>query len=237
METSPGPLGLIGGDEFREGNEDQDERLVRARRRGAAYVIPTAAARHGPDAAADHCRRWFARFGLAVEMLPILRRSDALSTELSDRAGSAGFFYILGGDPGLVAQVLRSSPVGEAIVHAWRHGAALAGSSAGAMVVAAQVLVRASFPGSTTRRPIRGLGIVPESAVLPHHDTFGEKWEPSARAALPDAVLIGVDERTCALWEDGAWTARGVGSVTVHTPAGMARFPKTADIEGLPPPR
>jgi cyanophycinase-like exopeptidase len=104
------------------------------------------------------------------------------------------------------------------------------------MALCSETLVRQSFPGHTQRRALPGLGVVPDAAVLPHHDTFGEKWYPSARAALPDTVLIGIDERTCALWEAGTWRCLGAGGVTVYVPGTEAVRVETGPIEGIPPP-
>lgn len=231
----PGLLALVGGDEFHPGNEPHD-RLLAGAAHGQAFIVATAAARSRPDMAVRTGRSWFRQFGLDTIELAVYTKTQAQDAGFAEAAGQAGFFYLAGGDPGLVASVLRKSPVGNAIVAAWRKGAVLAGSSAGAMALCAETLVRQSFPGHTERRAVPGLAVVPHAAVLPHHDTFGHKWFPSARAALPDATLIGVDERTCALWQSGAWRCLGAGAVTVYAPGQeRARF-TTADVEGLPQP-
>ncbi len=184
--------------------------------------------------AVRHAQSWFRRFGLDLAELAVYTRTQAQDPALAKLAADAGFCYILGGDPGLVANVLRGSPVGNAIIGSWRRGAVLAGSSAGAMALCSETLVRQSFPGHTQRRALPGLGVVPDAAVLPHHDTFGEKWYPSARTALPDAVLIGIDERTCALWEAGTWRCLGAGGVTVYVPGIEAVRVETGPIAGIP---
>jgi cyanophycinase len=186
--------------------------------------------------AVRHAQSWFRRFGLDLAELAVYTRTQAQDPALAKLAADAGFCYILGGDPGLVANVLRGSPVGNAIIGSWRRGAVLAGSSAGAMALCSETLVRQSFPGHTQRRALPGLGVVPDAAVLPHHDTFGEKWYPSARTALPDAVLIGIDERTCALWEAGTWRCLGAGGVTVYVPGIEAVRVETGPIAGIPQP-
>jgi hypothetical protein len=73
--------------------------------------------------------------GLELEVveLPVLKRSDATSAANVELAAHGGLFFLTGGDPGLVVDVLRDSPVWRAIAAAWRNGAALAGLSAGAM--------------------------------------------------------------------------------------------------------
>jgi cyanophycinase len=186
--------------------------------------------------AVRHAQAWFRQFGLELSELPVYTRTQAQDPGLARDAAAAGFCYLPGGDPGLVASVLRGSPVGDAIVAAWRNGAALAGSSAGAMALCAHTLIRHSFPGHTERRAVPGIGVVPDAAILPHHDTFGATWYPSARAALPEAVLIGVDERTCAMWESGSWRCTGAGGVTVYVPGSDAARSVSGVLEGIPQP-
>jgi len=79
--------------------------------------------------------------------------------------------------------------------------------------------------------------VVRDAAVLPITTTFGEKWFPSARAALPEAVLIGIDERTC--------RAVGVGSVANALEPAVSRctFPGKRSVhcvsgalDGIPQP-
>jgi cyanophycinase len=236
VRNGAGMLALVGGDEFNPGNEEQDRMLAAAARSGPAFVVPTAAARQGPEVAVDHAKRWFKQFGLALEELPVLKRGDAESAVLADRAREGGFFYLVGGDPGFVAQVLRGSAVWRAIFEAWHEGAALAGSSAGAMALCSQTLVRASWPKRFDRRPIAALGVVPKTAVLPHFDTFGQRWVESAREAAPGVTLLGIDERSAASWQADEWRAAGPGSVTVIKGAKVIRFASGEKVTGLPSP-
>ncbi len=229
----PGLLALVGGDEFNPGNDEQDRMLAAAARPGEAFVVPTAAARQKPDQSVAHAIAWFRRFGLELQELPVLKRKDANSQVLAERARSGGFFYLVGGDPGLVATVLRGSVVWRAIFEAWRNGAALAGSSAGAMALCSHTLVRASWPIHFNRRPVDALGLVPKTAVLPHFDTFGQRWIESAQAAAPELCLLGVDERSAAVWDGARWLAAGPGAVTVINRSKVARFTAGQEVLGL----
>jgi cyanophycinase len=236
---TPGPLALVGGDELKPGNEPQDRVLAEVAGGGPAFVLATAAARHRPDLAVENARRWFGSLGLDVEELPATRRSHVTSAELAARARGGRFFYLVGGDPGIVPSLLAGSPVWAAIVDAWRDGAALAGSSAGAMALGEWTLVRHRMPGDERRRYAPAFGLVPRVAVLPHFETFGHRWVGSALAAAPraDVVLVGPDERTAAVWRDGTWTALGDGSVTVIEASGERRtFAAGASIDGVPTP-
>jgi cyanophycinase len=231
-----GVLVLNGGDEFHPGNDEQDRILASAAGRGPAYVVPTAAARQGPQDAVAHATEWFSRFGLRLQELRVLKRADANSRELAESARAGGFFYLVGGDPGLVAQVLAHSRVWTAMFEAWRDGAALAGSSAGAMALCSHTLIRASWPNRFNRRPADALGVVPGTAVLPHFDTFGQRWIESAERELPGTTLLGIDERTAAVWRDDRWTAAGAGAVTVIKGNDTKTFKSRAEIAGLPIP-
>jgi cyanophycinase len=238
---SPGPLVLVGGDEFNEGNEPHDELLVRSAcaRQGEAFVLVTAAARQGPDAAVANARRWFSALGLDVDELPARGRRDANSEEVAARATNGSFFYLVGGDPGLVVKVLGGSRVWAAIQNAWQRGAALAGSSAGAMALCEWTLVRDAWPGHERRRYLNALGLVPGVAVLPHYGSFGRGWVHSALESAPrqDVVLLGLDERTAASWSESVWRASGPGRVRLIRPGGVEEFGPGDRIDGLPQPR
>jgi cyanophycinase len=228
-----GLLALVGGDEFNPGNEEQDRLMVEAAGPGPAYVVPTAAARGGPEQAVANATRWFTKLGLEVVELPVLKRTDAMNERLAQGARAGGFFYLVGGDPGHVAQVLRGSTVWGAIFEAWRGGAVLAGSSAGAMALCSHTLIRATWPRRFQRRPIDALEVLPKTAVLPHYDTFGQRWIESAQEAAPELTLLGIDERSAAVWRDGKWIAAGPGAVTVITGKRIDRFESGREIKGL----
>ena len=170
---------------------------------------------------------WFFTLGCAMQELPVLSRRDAESPVLAERAASGRLFYLVGGDPGLLLRTLEGSAVWRAIEEAWRGGAALAGSSAGAMVLAEHVLLRARWPNRYQRRAVPGLGLVPGVAVVPHADTGGARWtvseptshaSPAPRAAgVPSSSrsiprLLHLDERTAAVWtQQTGWRALGPG--------------------------
>ena len=236
MAAELGPLALVGGDEFHPGNEAQDRLLRDAAAGRAAFVVATAA-RENPAAAVRTAQRWFATLGVQIEELPVRTPVDARSSTLAAQAAGAGLIYMTGGDPGRVVQVLRGSTVWQAMRQAWLDGGALAGSSAGAMALARWSLVRAAWPGHTRRRPIDALGTVPGCAVLPHFDTFGERWIQSAQDSLgEEKLLLGLDERTAAVWTGRGWQAMGPGRVTLVRGATRTVVQAPADVEGLPPP-
>ena len=125
-----GPLALVGGDELNPGNEPIDRVLVEAAAGGDAFVLATAAARQGAEQAVRNAQRWFHDFGLDVEELPATKAAHVRDPEGVARARAGRFFYLVGGDPGLVPKLLRGSPLWSAIVEAWRLGERCARCSA-----------------------------------------------------------------------------------------------------------
>lgn len=204
-----GALALIGGDEFKPGNEEQDRYLLERRKPGPAYVLATANSKH-PDACADFAIRWFASLGAEVEELKVRSAADAAAPAVVEQAKAGGFFYLAGGNPRRVADILRGSAVWTAIHKAWQGGAALAGSSAGAMALGRWTL------DPTSQQPYEALDLLPDAAVLPHYSQYGQGWIPAARRALgPQAWLLGLDERTALVHDGQAWRVMGPGEVHV----------------------
>ena len=232
-----GPLALVGGDELNPGNEPIDRVLAKAAAGGDAFVLATAAARQGAARAVQNAQRWFRSLGLAVEELPATKAAHVRDPEVVARARAGTLFYLVGGDPGLVPKILRGSPLWGAIVDAWRDGAALGGSSAGAMAMGGWTLIRERMPGDSKRRYGDALNLVPGIAVLPHFDTFGKGWVESALERAPaGTTLVGLDERTGAVWTEGSWRTLGAGGVTLITHTERRIFAAGTQIDGLPPP-
>jgi cyanophycinase len=160
-------------------------------------------------------RRWFATLGVDVAELRIRGRREATSPSIVRAAQEAGGIYLCGGDPGLLLRTLKGTEAWEAIVGAWRSGAALAGSSAGAMALGEWSLIRAGV-SHDRRRFAPALGVLPNVAVVPHLDEFGERWLPGLRRPSTGTVLLGIDTRTAAMWRPRiGWRVTGEGRVAV----------------------
>ena len=219
------------------GNEPQDRILVEAAGSGPAFVLATAAGRQHPEQAVANAVHWFGTLGLEVEELPATRRSDATAAANVERARDGRFFYLVGGDPGLVPKTLAGTPLWEAIAEAWSDGAALAGSSAGAMAFGEWTLVRERMPGDDRRRYLPALGLVPGIAVLPHFETFGHRWvDERGRRGSPRGRRPVRCRRTDRRDPSRGRGVPGRGGVTVIADGGRRTFGSGEEIEGLPAP-
>ena len=210
-----GYLLLEGGAEFGGRMRDPDLKAIELAGGFAApiRIIPTAAA---PDnnhqRAGNNGIRWFQSLGASdVISLPLIDKPSATDGRIAKSLQAAKFIYMLGGFTGYLGETLTGSPAWEAVLEAYRSGAVIAGSSAGAMVMCEFYY----DPGA--RRVVKGLSLVPNSLVLPHHNTFGKSWAPQLTKQHPDVTLIGIDEQTGMLDDGGGtWTVYGRGSVTYY---------------------
>ena len=214
-----GPLALVGGAEWTPGCEF-DRELWEEAGKADVVVLPTAAAYEHPQRALDTASAWFATFGATVRPAMVLSRSDALDEDHAKTVAGARFIYLSGGSPMHLRSVLKDTPVWSALVDAWRSGAVVAGSSAGAMVLGDPMVDPRG--GALTL----GLGLVPKLAVLPHYDTWSEeKANRTVQLATGHLRIAAIDERTALIRDRGGkWRTAGAGAVTVYVdgePAGL----------------
>ena len=192
-------------------------------------IIPTAAA---PDN--NHQRagrngvKWFTSLGASnVEALPLTNKVSANDASIVTSLRQSQLIYLLGGFTGYLGQTLVGSMSWQAMLSAYENGAVIAGSSAGAMVLCQYYF----DPG--IGNVVEGLGLVPNTCVLPHHNTFGKGWVQRLTKLLPDTVLLGIDERT-GIIDDGdgerksVWSVYGQGSATIYR-KGQAVVYKTGE--------
>lgn len=214
-----GYLLLAGGAEFGGQMSEPDRRAIALAGGIDAQIsiIPTAAA---PDnnyrRAGNNGVNWFQSLGATnVAWLPLIDKASANDASIAEAIANSGLLYMLGGFTGYLGETLKGSASFQAMLKAYEKGALIAGSSAGAMVMCQYYF----DPGKG--QVVEGLGLVPNSCVLPHHNTFGKRWATRLFELLPSAVLLGIDERTGML-DDGdagrkrGWRVYGQGAVTLY---------------------
>jgi cyanophycinase len=176
-------------------------------------IIPTAAAPdHNHKRAANNGIRWFQSLGAKnVFAVDVIDSASANDSALAAPIRTSGLIYLLGGFPRHLAETLASSLCWQAALDAFEEGAVIAGSSAGAMVLCEH------YYDPYEKKLLRGLNLIPNSCVLPHHNNFGKSWAKQLEQMLPNAILIGIDEQTGMLnHTDGTWQVHGAGNVTLY---------------------
>ena len=164
--------------------------------------------------------------------LMVLGRTDAEDATNAAIVRGSRFVYIGGGSPMHLRSVLKGSRLWEALLEAWRDGAVLAASSAGAMVLCDPMVDPRG--GAYTV----GLGLLANMPIFPHHDTAPAHLRERSMELRPDSsVLVGIDEQTALLRDpDGGWRVAGQGSVTLYGPGSdVTGYGPDATVDVLPP--
>jgi cyanophycinase len=210
-----GYLLLEGGAEFGGGMSEPDLRAIELAGGPDApiAILPTAAAPDNNHArAGNNGISWFRSLGAShIDLVPVTDRSSANDPALAARLRSARFIYLLGGFPRHLGETLNDSRVWQAALEAYADGAVIGGSSAGAMVLCGH------YYDPHESKLLEGLKLLPNSCVVPHHDSFGRNWAGQLAAQLPEETLIGIDEQTGMLNDaSGTWAVYGAGKVTLY---------------------
>jgi len=216
-----GYLLLEGGAEFGGRMRDPDLKAIELAGgfNAPIRIIPTAAA---PDnnhqCAGNNGVRWFQSLGAKDAIsLSLIDKASANNAEIAKSIRDAKLIYLLGGFTHYLGQTLKDSLAWQATMEAYLNGAVIAGSSAGAMV-----MCQFCFDPSAGRVD-EGLNLVPNSLVLPHHNTFGKSWAPKLAKQIPAVTLIGIDEQTGMLndGKNNSWNIYGAGDVTLYRNGGV----------------
>ena len=226
MNDARGTLIIIGGHEDKEGDRIILSAVAR-RAAGGRLVIATVASEE-PDAYFAAYRETFAALGATdmVQLHLVDRREadDPARAALLD--GAAGVFFS-GGDQQRIADRIGGTPLERLLHQIHAQGGVIAGTSAGASVMAAKMMV-----GGTSEQSHRvgdlqmtaGLGLIRDVVIDQH---FAERGRIGrllgAVAAQPDAIGIGIDEDTAIVVEGGGFTVIGAGAVTVVDASGATR--------------
>jgi len=224
-----GTLALLGGGEWGDGTRDLDARLLEVSGAKEVVVLPTAAAFEHPDRIVERATGHFRGLGATTRELTVLHRREAESPEVCEAVRDARFLYFSDGSPLHLRSVLKGSPLFDALLAAYRSGAVVAASGAGATVLCDPMVDPRG--GAYTV----GLGVVVGLAVFPYHGTAADHLRERSIDLLPkNATLVGIDVETALVRApDGTWTARGAGAVTVYE-ATAAEYRDAATVPGLP---
>ena len=210
-----GYLLLEGGAEFGGKMSEPDLRAIELAGGFDApiCIIPTAAALdHNHKRAGSNGVRWFQRLGAKdVFTVDVIDSKSANDSQLAASIRTSKLIYLLGGFPRHLGETLKDSLCWNAALEAYQNGAVIAGSSAGAMVMCEH------YYDPYEKKLLRGLNLIPNACVLPHHNNFGKAWANQMRQMLLEAILLGIDEATGMVNDAGGeWGVYGGGEVTLY---------------------
>jgi cyanophycinase len=226
----PGPVALVGADEFLPAMSVFDAHLLAltGRPRPRVAVLPTASYPDGEDV----FQRWasmgvqhFTDLGAEVEPVLVRDRAGADDAAAAQAVGEADLIYLSGGKPGHLLTTLEGSEVGRSLTEAHQRGAVLAGCSAGAMSLAGHAFDLRLKVALWPLRWRTGLGFATGVSVVPHYDAWPEPLCALIALQAPSGcAVLGIDEGTAVVGRDGAWQVHGRSRVTLWRGRHRDRF-------------
>ena len=225
-QVCQGPVLPIGGAEEREPGGEILERFVALAGGDEARiaVVPTASGE--PQESGERYVTLFGKMGAAsADWLRVEQRPDAnADAALELLAGATGIF-ITGGDQARLVELLAGTRVMECIRERNADGVVVAGTSAGASIVAGHALVGGSGVAPSNDAAARkgmvelsaGFGLLQDVVIDQHFSQRGRLGRLlAAFAANPGLLGIGLDEDTAVLIDrEGILETMGSGMVTI----------------------
>jgi cyanophycinase len=122
-------------------------------------------------------------------------------------------------------KTLIDTPVWAAVKAVYDRGGVIAGCSAGAMIMGAQVpsfKMRLGLPLIDRWQP--AFGLLPNAIVVPHYNEFPE-FVSRLMFRIPNgSIMIGVDANTALVGSNGTWMVMGQLRVTLRIDGKTTRY-------------
>ena len=138
---SKGPLCLVGSGEYTDAMNDTDRKVLDALAKPQlrVIVIPTASGLElgMPETWNARGVAHFKKLGEQVTPLLVTTRQQCFEQVHIDAIHASDLIYFSGGNPNYVVETWSDTPAWDTLVARWQAGAALAGCSAGAMMLGA----------------------------------------------------------------------------------------------------
>ena len=216
-----GPLMLSGSHEHTPSSRTGDRALLASLdvARPRVVVVPAASGVRRRPAAAVAAVRYWNRMGVTVDVVEVDRAGAGRAAV--DALRDADAIVLTGGHPTRLPTATTTA-MWPHIVARWRRGAALAGSSAAAMVLCEW---RQRLAPPRPLQLVRGFGPVPGCAAAPHFNRAAvRRWTLAASRARPDVTIVGLDEGAAIIWRHGRYTVRGTGVMSLIRAGTAARY-------------
>jgi len=221
-----GSLFIVGGGDTPIEVQERFVMLAGGAGKARIAVFPMASTEYDEEAAeviAD-----FESLGAEVQLIGF-DRDEAADSELLARLGRFSGFWFLGGDQVRLASALVGTPALALIATAYRDGAVVGGTSAGAAVMSISMLTGKRKPAAKangSEGPLiakglfeveEGFGFLP-GAIVDQHFLQRARYNRLLSAVLeqPRLIGVGIDEGTAIMVRpDGRWEVLGESYVKI----------------------
>ena len=222
-----GMLMLSGGFEHTDPHMTADRVLLDSLETSSprVAVVPAASSARKQPTVATVAKRYWSQLGVAVDVVtvdPTGQHTDgAASVDPPPAIREADLIVLTGGNPTRLVATTATT-LWPHIAERWRKGAAVSGSSAGAMVLCDW---RQQVTPPRPLRVVRAFGMVRGCAAAPHFNRpVVRRWTIAASRVHPHLTILGVEECTALLGRDRQFTVYGTGAVTVVRAGKATRY-------------
>ncbi len=193
----------------------------------SGYIVILPMSSSVPDTAAYYGVKQFTDLGLKNVFALNFNDSLDITSKRIDSLKNASLIYISGGDQNRFMEIVNGTPIYDAIHDAYKNGALIAGTSAGAAVMSEKMITGNEYKHSEYTGNFRtieannieiekGLGLI-ENAIIDQHFVWRMRMNRLISACLenPEETGIGIDESTAILIENNKATVYGESQVVV----------------------
>jgi cyanophycinase len=220
MGKSDSTLIAIGGGEIAESKEVLDELTGVVKRSSNPRMVVMTAATNDPAMAARKYVDLFKHEGIKhVDAVDISKREDSFNADSLKLIEKADGLFFTGGDQLNVTSLLGGSPLHDIIHKRYHEGFLIAGTSAGAMMMSSSMIISGRSDDSPKVGGVEfapGLNLIEDTIIDTHFSQRGRHGRLlTAIAHYPQAMGIGLDEKTAMVLRGNEFRVLGEGVVTV----------------------
>jgi cyanophycinase len=233
---SKGKLFIIGGGNRTDEMMNELVDLAGVRSGGYAYILPMASS--VPDSSILWAKEDFNVTGLKnLTGYNFIAGTIPPKVQL-DSLRSAKLIYICGGDQSRFMSVVLNTPIMEAIHEAYRNGAVISGTSAGAAVMSKKMITgnQKKHPESESAfnsiesdnvEVTQGLGFLTD-VIIDQHFVKRQRLNRLVAVSIenPDELCVGIDESTAIIVDGDYATVTGISQVIALRNNGDPKFIK-----------
>ena len=235
--SASGKLFIIGGGNRSDSMMNELVDLSGIRKEGYAYVLPMASSE--PDSAILWAKEDFINTGIKNISGFAFRQGETPPKAQLDSLRKAKLIYISGGDQSRFMNVVLNTPIFEAIHEAFKYGAVISGTSAGAAVMSDRMIT-----GNQKKHPdtesgfisiesdnieiTKGLGMI-NDVIIDQHFIKRQRLNRLVAVAIenPDQLCVGIDESTAIIVDGNNATVTGISQVIVIKSSGNKKIIKS----------
>lgn len=236
-QNSKGKLFIIGGGNRSDALMTQLIKITDLKKKDYVVVLPMSS--EEPDSAYIYFKDQFQKLVPNPIIMLNFDKNTVNNKALNDSLQHAKLIFISGGDQTRFMNVVKNTPVYDAIHKAYQNGSTIAGTSAGAAVMCEHMITgnqKLELKYTETFNNIRydnlettvGLGLV-KNVIIDQHFLKRSRYNRllSALVEFPDHIGIGIDESTALIVRNKEIEIAGESEViVVKNPVGISKSKK-----------